>query len=71
MKRVEAVLFNGKCYNFALVLANDWLLKQERWTANDAIAMADRLSNEVKQTVNGFFGKQQKTVSKKALSRRN
>lgn len=73
-KHVEEVLFNGTCRDFSLKLVQDWLLKRGRWSAEDAMAMADKLSKDVKKTINDFFKNQPKTAPtavEKALNRRN
>lgn len=54
-KKIDDVIFNGKCCNFSLVLVNDWLLKQNRWTPEKAMKLSGGLAKKINQTVKAFW----------------
>lgn len=60
---------NGKCYNFALGLIEEWLIKQGHWTPEKAMELSSRLSKEVKKTVNNFFERRSKQKKVKTVAK--
>lgn len=55
MKTREQVVFDGTCYNFALLIVEKQLVEQGRWTAEEATRLASELSEKAKKTVSGFL----------------
>lgn len=60
---VKKKVFDGMCYNFALVLVNDRLLNQGHWIPEEAIEKSSMLSKKIQKTVNDFFERQPKMAA--------
>lgn len=52
---IETRIYDGKCYNFSLILVNELLMKQGRWTAEESMTLSDKLSREIQRTIEKFF----------------
>jgi hypothetical protein len=64
VKKRETLVFNGKCYNFALGFIEERLVKHGGWTSEKAMKLSDKLSKEIKKTVKGFFTRQNREAAK-------
>lgn len=63
MTNKEAIIFNGKCYNFALGFVNDQLYERGYYDTEESIKLSNRLAKEIRKTVKGFLAGQPKKRS--------
>lgn len=63
MKRIEAVIFNGKCYNFALGFVNERQIKHGYFDPDESKKLSSRLAKVIRKTVKDFLAGQPKKRS--------